>query len=264
MKTRIYKILNFIGVIAVIAINTLAVTLPINGVTTGQVSADNENLFTPAGFTFSVWSVIYLGLLLFGFVQVFSSFKNSESQSTQVTRLIGPLFIINCLANIFWILAWHHYMIGLSVIIMIVLLASLILINLNLNSMKNTTLNVWTAKVPLGLYFGWICVATIANFSVFFTSIDWNGFGISDEIYAIALYNIAGIVAIFIIHSVSTYAPAFTIGWGLYGIYSKLGNTGKPEYLEYTTLAVITAIIIAIIHLYFHNRKKLLLNRGNS
>jgi len=52
--------LLFVGVIAV---NALANILPINGYNTGQISAFYPNAFVPAGFTFSIWGVIYLLLL---------------------------------------------------------------------------------------------------------------------------------------------------------------------------------------------------------
>lgn len=60
---RIYAILNLIVVIAVIAWNYLSNTEKINGKTIGEVSDDLDNLFTPAGYAFSIWGIIFLGLL---------------------------------------------------------------------------------------------------------------------------------------------------------------------------------------------------------
>ena len=66
MSQRILQALNVLGFALVLTLNTLANALPINGMNTGEVSALYPNLFVPAGFTFSIWGIIYL--LLLGFV----------------------------------------------------------------------------------------------------------------------------------------------------------------------------------------------------
>jgi hypothetical protein len=68
MSPKLLAIRNWLALILMLTVNTLANTLPINGYNTGQVSAFYPNLFVPDGFTFSIWSVIYL--LLIGFVVI--------------------------------------------------------------------------------------------------------------------------------------------------------------------------------------------------
>jgi benzodiazapine receptor len=90
--------LLFIGVIAV---NGAANALPINGLTTGAVSDLYPNLFTPAGFAFSIWGLIYSGLLAF-LVRILIT------SDTQLVSKLFPWFAINSLANMAWIFAWHY------------------------------------------------------------------------------------------------------------------------------------------------------------
>src|SRR5210317_556837 len=109
-------LLLFIGVIAV---NGAANALPIYGLTTGAVSDLYPNLFTPAGFAFSIWGLIYTGLLAF-LIRILA---------TSDTALVGklfPWFAINSLANMAWIFAWHHLQVTLSMVLMLLLLSSLI------------------------------------------------------------------------------------------------------------------------------------------
>ena len=82
-----------------LTVNTLANTLPINGYNTGQVSAFYPNLFVPDGFTFSIWSVIYL--LLIGFVVISTKWLwyKEDVVPGQLAAKIAPLFIITCLLN---------------------------------------------------------------------------------------------------------------------------------------------------------------------
>ena len=66
---------NIVALIVVLTVNALANILPINGMNTGQISDMYPSLFTPAGFTFSIWSVLYL--LQIGFVIAQFSIKDS-------------------------------------------------------------------------------------------------------------------------------------------------------------------------------------------
>ena len=123
IKTRALAILNLTGFILVILMNGLANGLPINGKTTGELSAQYPNLFVPAGFTFSIWGLIYLLLLLFVIRQIREAYGRPEQEN--VVQKIGVWFFISCLANAGWILAWHHELVFLSVPIMTVLFITL-------------------------------------------------------------------------------------------------------------------------------------------
>jgi benzodiazapine receptor len=56
---------SIIAFLFVIAMNVMSNALPINNQSMAEISAKYPSLFTPAGFTFSIWGVIYLALLLF-------------------------------------------------------------------------------------------------------------------------------------------------------------------------------------------------------
>ena len=116
------KYLNLIAFVFMITMNYLANALPLNGKTTGQLSDQYPNLFTPAGITFSIWGVIYLLLLVFIILQLWGSQQKLVSS-------MGWAFVASALFNGLWILAWHYERTGLSVLIMLGLLASLIFIN---------------------------------------------------------------------------------------------------------------------------------------
>ena len=61
----ILSILNLLGFLATVVINALASILPINGITTGELSDLYPNLFVPAGLTFAIWGLIYVLLGIF-------------------------------------------------------------------------------------------------------------------------------------------------------------------------------------------------------
>jgi len=194
-KNFILGVTNFIFLLATLTVNYLANALPINNKTTGEISDKFEVLFKPAGYAFSIWGLIYLGLLLFGIYQLLPQGKKSG-----VVGKIGLFFILSCLANIGWLLDWHYELYTLSVIVMLILLFSLIKIYLNLEigiaevSLKEK----WLVHQPFSLYLGWISVATIANITVYLQWQNWNGFGLSPVFWFI-LVSIVGLTLSFYI-----------------------------------------------------------------
>lgn len=183
---KIYiKVFVALTYVAMVVVNFLANALPINNRSTGVISDAYPNLFAPAGLTFSIWGLIYL--LLAGYVLYqFGLFGNtSEKEKKGLLEKINFYFILSSLANVAWIFAWHYDFIGLSVLIMVILLISLIKIADIINREKfNLKENIFV-HLPFSIYFGWITVATIANITVFLVSINWNGFGMSDQVWTI-------------------------------------------------------------------------------
>lgn len=121
MNTTALRIAATLALAGTITVNALANILPINGLNTGQVSDLYPSLFTPAGLTFSIWSVIYV--LLAGFI-VMSWLRPAE----KIINRILPWFILTCLFNMSWIMAWHYLLPLLSVCIILALLSVLIIV----------------------------------------------------------------------------------------------------------------------------------------
>jgi translocator protein len=239
MYSKLLATLNLFALAGVLTINTLAIMLPINGMSTGELSALYPSLFTPAGFTFSIWSVIYL--LLTGFI-IFQWTVLSKPYFVELSLW----FLLSSFANIGWILTWHYLFIYASVLIMLILLFSLTKIFLLLQSVILTSL---TEKIFIQLaftfYFSWICVATIANISALLVSLSWDGGILSPIMWTITMINVACVLGIFI--SIRFREPAFllVLMWALYGIYSKWTDT------ENNSIAITTLILLLLIAVTF-------------
>lgn len=200
-KPRLLAILNLAGGILVLAVNSLANALPINGLNTGQVSGLYPNLFVPAGFTFSIWSVIYLLMLGYMALSVKWMWHAPTLRPGMLATNISPWFLITCILNSAWILLWHYLQIGLSVIVMLLFLATLIHIYLELQKHRKGISGV--RKVFLYhffvVYLGWISVATIANITAWLVSLKWSGFGIDPAYFSLTMIAIAiGLAIVFI------------------------------------------------------------------
>lgn len=88
---------------SVILMNILANAWPLFGRSTGAISNQFDALFTPAGFTFSIWGLIYLLLGLF----VARLMTYDASTDPMLFRKLAIWFIISCLFNIAWLIVWH-------------------------------------------------------------------------------------------------------------------------------------------------------------
>ena len=255
MKYIGLKILVALTFVGVIIVNTLANALPINGITTGQISDNYSNLFAPAGLTFSIWGVIYSLLALYTLYQ-FGLFQKDAGKSNEETfRKVGKLFVINSIANILWILAWHYDYIALTVILMIVLLWTLISIANYLRTQNLSAKDKLFILAPFSIYFGWITVATIANITVYLVSIGWDGFGLVPQFWAIAIILTGAIIGILrFFKDKNLFYPAVFI-WAYLGIYIKHSSPAGWDR-QYPAVMTTTLICIAvfIVSMYYITR----------
>lgn len=254
-KNKIVAVINFTAFVAVVIINVFASTQSINGKTTGQVSNQYDNLFTPAGITFSIWGVIYF--FLFGFIVLQAkALLRKDYESARKVLDISPWFVFSCLANIGWLFSWHYLQLGISVIIMISLLLSLIMIyrKLQLPLPKEPLSQKLWFDIPFSIYLGWVSVATIANVAAFLTSIEWTGFGFSPISWAIILIAVAAALGAYIIAFQNNFYYTLVILWALYGIVLKLkaepGETNTGIILC-ANIGFIVNVILLVIKLYY-------------
>ena len=212
----------------VIYTNYLANSMPIGGITTGGVSDLLNNLFTPTGFTFSIWGVIYLSLFIF----LISLFWISENQKLFFNKVLR-LFNINCLLNISWIFAWHYQKFLFSLLVMLGLLYTLILISSLIKTYNNDIKLSYIYSISsfsFNIYFGWITVATVANFTGLFVSYEWGGFSISEEVWTSIIIVVATIIATFTYITNKAIWYLLPIIWAFYGIYFKHTVTLEGSY----------------------------------
>ena len=222
MKKRAISlsILNALLIIAVIVVNALAVTLPLNGRSTGAISDSFLALFVPAGYVFSIWGLIYIGLLAFGVYQLLPS-----QRANPRVRATDGWFAVSCIANCAWIFSWHYGVYWLSLGIMIVLLVSLLFIYTRMRAGSGmpapSIATRLLVRLPFSIYLGWISVATIANASAVFSWAGFTGFGIPDPTWVVALCIVAALLSVGLSFRSRDIGYAAVILWALYGIIVK-------------------------------------------
>lgn len=248
---KIWQFFNIMAFVLVIVVNSLSNALPLNGRTAGEISDALPSYFTPAGYTFSIWGLIYLALLGYTIYQAIPGQRERPYQ-----QKIGWLFVVSSLANAAWIFAWHFGFYALSVFLMISLLVSLIAIYTRLKigrpgqAVAKTELAF--VHVPFSLYLGWITVATIANIASVAAYLGWNGLGIAGPIWSAIMMAVAVVVAGLLLFNRRDFAYAGVLVWALFGI--RAAQTAEPLV---ATVAVVTAVLITVLAFigYFRTRK---------
>jgi len=211
-----FQAVNVVAFVVTLVVNGLAgSTTLLGGVTSAEVSAMYPTLVTPAGFTFSIWGVIYALLFLFVVYQALPS----NREQPFISR-VGLLFGLASLCNVCWLLLWHYNQITLSVALMLALLASLIAIYLRLDIGKaNIHLKErLLVHLPFSVYLGWISIATIANISVALTAAGWDAWGIDASVWAVTIICVALVLSLAMLATRKDVAFALVVAWALAGI----------------------------------------------
>ena len=210
------KTANTIGFAVTVIVNAAANILPLNGVTTGELSDKYANLFTPAGYVFSIWSVIYTLLAAFIFYQM--TVKDDE-----LHKDIGWLFVTSSLFNSVWIFLWHYEYILISVLVMLGLLGSLILIytRLKIGLTDVSSKKLIMVHTTFSVYLGWITVATIANITALLVDFGFPAFDTRAIYITSAMILIAMVLTMINTYIRGDVAYAAVIIWAQGGIVQK-------------------------------------------
>lgn len=247
---KIWSLANLAGLIAVLVLNTLANSLPLNGMGTGEISDSYPNLFVPAGITFAIWGVIYL--LLIGFVARQLLLAFSRNRDSFPLERFGPFFFLSCMVNSLWIIAWHWKLVGLSFLIMLALLSSLIVIYLRINggNERGDKVSYVFFRMPFSVYLGWITVATIANVTALLVNIGWNRFGLSPVFWTIAVLAAGTVITAMMLVLRKDIAYALVVLWAFAGILIKRSASAMPPDRGVEIGVTICLVILGALTLF--------------
>jgi hypothetical protein len=222
MKDVIRQAAVILSTMAVLAINGLASASGLNGQTTGEISDRFQVYFVPAGYVFSIWGLIYLALIAYSIYQALPSQRKSRR-----LRRIGWLYVLSGAANIAWLFLWHYEYFRWTIAAMAVLLLVLIGIYLILGTGRSRVsgAETWLVRIPFSIYLGWITVATIANATSLLDYLNWSGWGVAPEWWAVIILIVATIITAVVSLTRGDVAYVLVIAWAFAGIALKHSET---------------------------------------
>lgn len=238
---RIISLSNVIATVLTIIINSLSNTSILGANTVGEISDAYPTFFTPAGYVFAIWGIIYALLLVFSIHQALP-----KQQDAPFREKIGLYYILCSVANIIWIVLWVNNYILFSTILMFLLLASLIVIYRRLDSIgaQMSLRENLAVFLPFSVYLGWITVASIGNVAVTLVSLNWNGWGLSELSWTILMIGVAIAVTLIMIVRKRDIGFSLVLIWALLGILIKHSDV---QNIVLTTGSGIGLIVIALI-----------------
>ncbi|MFX1565922.1 MAG: hypothetical protein ACFFCH_08025 [Promethearchaeota archaeon] len=258
---QLYQVLNIFAVISVIIVNILANALPIFGVYTGWVSDAYPNFFTPAGYVFSIWFIIYLQAIIFMIYQA----RASQGSASYLPK-ISFFYFFAGLANIAWIFVFHYsyaFMVAnppyflASLVLLLVVFLMLLLAYLRLRVGVETVPRSEKLAVHLhfSVYLGWISVATVAAIA---SSINILVPAIPTEIQHLAtaiMLFVALLLALLMIYLRRDYGFALVFLWAGAGIGVKWITI---PIIFYSAIAVAIILVIGMILIPYIRKSNLI------
>lgn len=214
--------------------------VPIQDAAGGALAAD-ATLIAPAGSAFSIWSVIYIGLLAYAVWQLLP-----KQSAAPRHRVLGYWIAASLVLNGLWILSIQFDLLALSVPIIVVLLA--VLIQSFIQSRQSSPLSTVDGIITdgtIGLYLGWVSIATAANVTALLVADGFTGFGLPAEVWAVIVLAVAAAAGVATaIGGKGRIAPAVSLSWGL--AWVAVGRLTDEPASTVTGIAALVAAILVI------------------
>jgi hypothetical protein len=159
----------------------------------------------------------------------------------------GLIFSLNAAFNAAWIFSWHWRLLPLSLVLMLGILVTLIILMERFSGEAKGALAAasparrFFLRVPILVYLGWICVATIANVTALLVVLGWDGFGLSPVVWTVAVILVGTGLGSWLILARGAFSSALVIVWAYAGIVIKRWGS-DPE----KTMAIIVACFIGM------------------
>lgn len=202
----------------------------------------NSTLLSPAGTAFSIWSFIYLGLVVYAIWQFFP-----QARSSALQRELRAWIIASALLNAAWIGVVQLGSLPGSLVVILLLLVTLIRIMLLLlRTPANTTFERWLMWIVFGVYLGWVNVATIANTSALLGSL---GVGEGESWItgaAVALLAVAALIALLTTwYNRGHLGVAAAMAWGIFWI--GISRQSEPNVSELVSISAFIASGVIVL-----------------
>lgn len=237
--------LTLLAILGTFAVNVWSNIYPLNGLNIGEISNTlfSDVLVTPANYAFSIWGVIYLGLLAFGIYQLLPSQRHDP-----ILQRVDYFLIFACIAQAAWVFLFLLRQFWGSVAAMAGILLLLIgaYVQLRTGQRRITRSEKWCAQIPFSIYLGWISVATIVNVALALYSIDWNGFGISPRVWAVIVLIIGAAIAGVVATRRRDIAYPLVIIWALLAIAVRQTNTLLVQGFAIGLAVLLALLVIAV------------------
>ena len=212
----------------------------------GQLSEQGSYL-APAGPAFSIWSVIYAGLVAYAVWQALPSQRASTRQ-----RAIGWWIALTIVLNGLWLVAAQLLTIEWTVVVIVLLLIALCIafrISVLTRTPRAGFADALLIDGVTGLHLGWVTLATVANTAAWLTGIVPASWGDAASAWGLAVLAVVAVIGVGIAWASGwRIAPGLALAWGL--SWLAVGRlSGEPANEAIGIAAIVVAAIVLLIPL---------------
>ncbi|WP_230684910.1 tryptophan-rich sensory protein [Cellulomonas sp. JZ18] len=211
----------------------------------GALSATATPL-APDRPAFSIWSAVYTGLAVFAVVQALP-----RRAGDRRLRAVSWWVLASMVLNALWIATVQADSVGGSVLVILALVAVLATVLVRLVRIPHTdTAASLVTDVTVGLYLGWVSVATLANVAAFLAVAEVGGLGLGATTWSVVVLAVAAVLAVaYAVVARGRPSVAVPIGlataWGLTWI--GVGRTAGPLVDGTVATAAFVAAAVALV-----------------
>lgn len=252
LTDKLRQFLVVFSVVTMIVMNALSNTGAFGGMTNKAISDKYHTLITPAGWAFSIWGLIFLGLLAFAIYQALPSQRENIR-----FRAIGWLVIVNTLCNAIWSPIFNNELIGVALLVIFVMLATSVMIeqrllmrlripivapdlDATLPESPTTPAETWLARIPFSIYFGWLTVATILNVTVYLKATKFDTQLLPSPTWAAAVLVVGMVIGAWVFNRFRSVSYILVFAWAYLAI------TAEQQYGEQIALVAGAGIGVAV------------------
>lgn len=215
----------------------------------GGALAEDGSYLAPAGPAFSIWTLIYVGLIAY---TVWQALPGQRANARQ--RRLGWWIAVTAVLNGLWLVTAQFLTLPLTVAAIVVLLIVLgVTFRLTVTHPADSLWSAWLIDVVTGLHLGWVSLATVANTAAWLTA---EGFTVpAPEVWGIMVLAVVAVIGMAVGYvSGGRFAPALAIAWGLGWLaYGRL--TGEPQSAPVAIAAIVAAVAVLVVPVVIRGRK---------
>lgn len=211
------------------------------GLTQAEFAADGNSTLRVAGYAFSIWSLIYLGILTYAVRQVLPQ----TGESPLIARMGWPSAVAFFGIGL-WIVVAALNLKAASVIVifasLIALLAALLAYSGEVRALGRTDRERLLLVWPLAALAGWLTVAAPLNLITTVTAFDALPAALSPGAWAILAVVVTTGVALGVTARLRTLAYPLPTAWGLLGAF--VAEQAEKPAVAFTALAGAVLLLI--------------------
>lgn len=209
--------------VALVVLNALVEVLRLGGVTSADVSNEVFAWFAPAGYVFTIWSVIYVGVAVWAARLALDDRHERRFAGLPVGRE-AALFALSCVLNVAWLVLWHLRVFPATIVVIVALLATVSALYVATWRRSTSPLD----RVPVALYASWLVVATIANVVHVLERAGIGGGGVASALLALVPL-LALVAGSYVVRRVfDEYAFGLVVAWAGIGVGVRLTAVSAP------------------------------------